>query len=89
MIVSSHAPVRGHPFLFHSLRIRLASFKSCPRKGASRSNSRLSNRTILFQVMPPQGGISLTIWSARLFFSFKSCPRKGASITSSPPDMLP
>ena len=56
-VVSSHAPARGHLVLLLLVMDWPVSFKSCPRKGASREQEEKAYRVYVFQVMPPQGGI--------------------------------
>ena len=50
-------PQGGIMLLCHSYLPVDPSFKSCPRKGASKFEDLLLTKLSEFQVMPPQGGI--------------------------------
>ena len=55
MIVSSHAPARGHLEAIADLATGLSCFKSCPRKGASPSPSGVRVFSLVSSHAPARG----------------------------------
>jgi len=56
IIVSSHAPVRGHPLCLRRLRVCIYNgFKSCPREGASANDIHPQRVTVVSSHAPVRG----------------------------------
>ena len=78
ILVSSHAPVRGHHAKALSTYILEMGFKSCPREGAS--SFQCSTKCFqCFKSCPREGASRTNMSVSFLERSFKSCPREGAS----------
>ena len=55
LLVSSHAPARGHPIFRWTTQARTSRFKSCPREGASASFLYRRTGNMCFKSCPREG----------------------------------